>query len=339
MSKKTFRSVAAVVALASAAVLVPAPAQATEANDRLVKGWYRDFLQRGSIDAAGDYGREHWVQRLDAADGRPDVEAARREVLTDIVRSPEYVQRHVTDSYRAILGRRPDAGASYWIEGATKHGMALEWVDQNLLASRELHERWASRSNRDDLYVQQLYVHVLGRYAWETTPGERAYWVGRVRAVGRLAAVRELWYADEAVRHRLASHYRSLLGRESVDRYGLHHWYPQVVQSDLRARVALASTNEYALGAFVYQDPQLEEVTLTYLGQADPALPDFGAFLLVSGDVRTRVVASPGVDLSTEALLSWVRFVSQAPDRTSAVVRILDREVELTVDVPEPLEE
>ena len=93
MSAKRIHRGIAVVVLASVAVLVPAPAHATEVNNRIVKGWYRDFLQRGSIDAERDYGREHWVQRLDATGDR-------NAVLAEIVRSPDYVRRQITDSYR-----------------------------------------------------------------------------------------------------------------------------------------------------------------------------------------------------------------------------------------------
>jgi hypothetical protein len=245
MSMRRLRRSTAVVALAGVVVLLPAPSDAATLdetavpNHKIVNGWYRDFLHRSPENLEADYGRDHWIERLNT--GEP-----RSAVLGDIVRSSEYATRRVGDSYQAILGRKPDPGASYWVEGVSQRGMALEWVDQNLLASQELHSRWAARPNGDDLYVQQLYVHVLGRYAWETTPGERAYWAGRIRAVGRLAAVRELWYADEAVRHRLAGHYISLLGYRGVDRDGLHYWYPREVTSDLTTRVAIASTDEYA---------------------------------------------------------------------------------------------
>jgi hypothetical protein len=333
--RKLQRSIA-VVALAGVAVLVPAPAHASGTNDRIVNGWYRDFLQRGSVNAEGDYGREYWVNQLNGATDQESVENVRSAVLGEIVRSPEYVRRQVDDSYRAFLGRKPDPGASFWVDGVSHRGMALEWVDQNLLASQELHSRWAARPNGDDLYVQQLYVHVLGRYAWETTPGERAYWVGRIRAVGRLAAVRELWYADEAVRHRLAGHYLSLLCLDEVDRYGLHYWYPREVASDLGTAVAIASTDKYAQRLLTYKDPQVSVLTVTYVGPSDKQ-PGVAIFTLAHGDEKSEIAVRPGETLGAGAPWSLVGFVNQAADRKSATVRFDGRDVTVPIDKAVPL--
>lgn len=224
-------------AMTAGLAVVAAPAHATEGNDLLVQAWYRQFLQRSAEDAAADTGRGHWVARLD--DGEP-----RERVLRDLLRSREHVNRRVSDAYQDHLGRAPDPGAAHWVDGAARHGMALEWVEQNLLASQELYDEWSWAGEHEDLYVQDLYVAVLGRYGWESTRAERAYWAGRVRAVGRLAAVRELWYTDEAVRHRLAGHYSDLL-RRTADLDGLTHWAPVQARSDADAVVGLACTEEF----------------------------------------------------------------------------------------------
>lgn len=225
------------LAMTAGLAVAAAPAHATEANDLLVQAWYREFLQRTSDDAAADPGREHWTHRLD--DGDP-----REEVLRDLLRSREHVSRRVSDAYQDVLGRSPDPGAAQWVDGATSSGMALEWVEQNLLASRELYEEWSWAGDHDDLYVQDLYAAVLGRYSWESTPAERAYWVGRLRAVGRLAAVRELWSTDEAVRHRVEEHYGDLL-RRTPDVDGMAYWSRVEARSDLDAVVGIAATEEF----------------------------------------------------------------------------------------------
>lgn len=313
------------LALASVAVLVPAPAHAaTPPNDKLVQGWYRDFLDRSTVNAAADDGRQHWVQQLDA--GRP-----REEVLGEIVGSHEHAQRRIDASYRAVLGRAPDRGAGYWVDGVTSRGMALEWVDQNLLASQELYDRWGARRDRDDLYVQDLYVHVLGRYAWETTPGERAYWAGRVRAAGRLAAVRELWYSDEAVRHRLVLHYSALLDRDRIDRSGLDYWYPREVRSDLATGVAIAATTEY-------RDRAVQPLRITYLGPYSEEQPDRALFRTSVGRTTKLVGIGVGEVFGPDEPLSEVRYEGRLTDGGGVRLKVGETLVDLSRDVQTELD-
>ena len=79
----------------------------------------------------------------------------------------------------------------------------------------------------------------------EPTPGEVAYWTGRVRAVGALVAFREIYYTPEAVTYRIEQWYSLLLQRYPDDRERAY-WYPREVEPDVNVGVLIASTPEYA---------------------------------------------------------------------------------------------
>ena len=222
------------VALASAAVgLLPvlhaSPAQAASANDQIVQSWYFDFLLRE--DPASDPGRLYWVDQLDRG-------VSREYVLGSIVRSTEYASLQVALEYDALLGREPDPGANYWIDQTANHNMAWEWVEQNILASREFY----AFGGNDEAYVQNLYSYILGR---QPSAAEIDYWVRYGRLVGALRLVRDIWYTDEGVYTRLDGNYQALLLRP-MDSAGAAYWGPREGQSDITVKVALASTDEYA---------------------------------------------------------------------------------------------
>jgi hypothetical protein len=226
------------VALASVAVglmpvLYAAPAQAASAtNDQIVRFWYQTVL--GRLDPASDPGRSYWVGMLDR--GVP-----REYVLGSIVRSHEYAELEVGRYYNRFLYRAPDPGARYWIDQTADHDMAWEWVAQNILASPERQ----ARAHRTSQYVNGLYLDVLGRFPGPADSGAVGYWSNRYEQVGALTLVREIWYTDEAVRHRLNLNYQFQLGRD-VDQAGLDYWVPRERQSDITVQVDLASTAEYA---------------------------------------------------------------------------------------------
>jgi hypothetical protein len=235
------------VALASAAVgLVPvfhAPeAQAaTASNDQIVQTWYFDFL--GREDPASDPGRSYWVGLLDRG-------ASRQFVLGSILRDQEYASIEVGSYYTQLLGRSPDPGAGYWIDQTAHHDMAWEWVEQNVLASQEFINR--SSYGGADSYIAQLYYRILGRFPRAADAGGVSYWTNRLDQVGALNVVRELWYTDEAVRHRLSESYTNLLLRD-VDYDGANYWGPRERQSDITVQVELASTAEYAdIASYLY---------------------------------------------------------------------------------------
>jgi hypothetical protein len=235
------------VALASAAVgLVPvlhAPeAQAASAsNDQIVQSWYGDFL--GRQDPGSDPGRSYWVGLLDRG-------ASRQFVLGSILRNEEYANIEVSSYYNDLLGRAPDPGAGYWIDQTAHHDMAWEWVEQNILASQEFYNRYNYSGGAG--YIRNLYYPILGRFPGDADAGGVSYWTNRLNQVGALNVVRELWYTDEAVRHRLSESYTNLLLHD-VDYNGANYWGPRERQSDITVQVELASTAEYAdLAYYLY---------------------------------------------------------------------------------------
>lgn len=228
-------------ALVAGAVLTAAPAQADAptSTDTLVQSWYVTLLQRGPENAADDVGRAHWTAQLAAGRSRVDV-------TTELVLSEEHVRDHVRDLYRTVLRRDPDPGAEHWVRSVLAGSASLEQVDRAVLASPELEGRWGASASGRDRYVQDLYVAVLGRYVWDTTPGERAWWSDLVRDRGAATAVATLWDTDEAVTFRVDQHYRTLLLRP-VDSYGLRYWAGvERASGDAAVIVQIAASDEYA---------------------------------------------------------------------------------------------
>lgn len=225
---------------ASAAPAVPVPAGAVDplelvSNDALVRAWYRDFLGRTPAQALSDTSRRYWVAALDAG-------AAPSDVLWAITHGREHVEQQVTSSYLDLLGRAPDAGAGAWVDGVLAGRFPLEWVEQNVLASDELARLRAGGAGGTEFLVDAWYARVLGRV--RVSGAEEAYWGARIAAVGRLGALRELYYAPEAVAHRVRGHHSALL-RRAASAAEVAYWSPKEVESDVNVAVLLASSPEY----------------------------------------------------------------------------------------------
>ncbi len=228
--KRSLRTTACAAALAAgllATTAVPASA-ASIGSSEVTANWYQDFLGRTLAAARNDPGHLYWADRLDA--GEP-----RAQVLADLTRTPEYAATSVTLVYAVLLDRAPDPGARYWLENVPR-GMAVEWVEQNVLASREFREGSSAAG-----YVDDLYAVVLGR---EPRPGETRYWTGRLQATTPLITVREIWYTDEAADLRTRAKYELLLGR-TPNAGEVAYWRGAEKQSDLATSIAFASSPEY----------------------------------------------------------------------------------------------
>jgi hypothetical protein len=232
--RRRLLAIALLCATAGLLPVVQAPqAQAVVNNDTLVQAWYRQFLGRTPEAAAGDSGRYYWVGKLDQGQ-RPS------DLLWQITHSREYVEREVSAYYNDLLGRAPDPGAAYWIDNAAYRGMNLEWVYQNISASQEFYDAWYTK----EWVVDDWYSGMLGRY--NVSAGEQSYWLNRARQVGRLQAVREIYYSDEAIRYRVNEHYKDILYRfDGADFSGLSYWYPKEIENDVNVQVLLASTAEF----------------------------------------------------------------------------------------------
>ena len=219
-------------AVAATALVVAPPASAAPGDDAaVVNAWYTDFLDR---PAYGDVGAQGWLDRLGVQ--------APGDVLWSLAHTREYNAARLRADYLFYLGREPDAGSRYWLEGATAQAFPLEWAEQNILASPEY-----ARSYGADI-VYGWYYNVLGIEALpgedRPTSGEVAYWNGRIRAVGRLGALRELWYSPEAVTGRIYGAYYFELDRDPSPGE-IAYWAPREVESEINVRVLIGASPEY----------------------------------------------------------------------------------------------
>lgn len=228
----------AVAGASAVMVLLPlaaAPAASAAPGDdaAVVNAWYTDFLDR---PAHGDPGARYWVDRLGVQ--------APADVAWALTHTREHNATRIADYYRWYLDREPDAGARYWVEGTTAGRFPLEWVEQNILASDEyarLHAP-ASEANLGQALAEAWYVDALHRDF--ALPSDLPYWAQRIAAVGRLGALREMWYSPEGVTGRIVISHQALLERgPDVGEAG--YWYPKEVESDVNVQVLIAATPEY----------------------------------------------------------------------------------------------
>lgn len=227
----------AAAAVTAALLAVPAVASAPAAsaftgdNAAVVNGWYEDFLGR---TARTDLGANYWVQRLEVQ--------APGDVLWSITHSPEFNATQIDAYYQGYLGREPDPGADYWLDGVNSGAFPLEWVEQNILASEEFDRRVTRPRDRlsGSNLITAWYAAVLGRPA---QAGEGAYWGYRVEIVGRLGALRELWFTPEGVAARISANYALLEREPSLSE--IDYWYFKEIESDINVAVLIASTPEY----------------------------------------------------------------------------------------------
>lgn len=209
---------------------VAAPAHAAPTDRTVVDAWYSDFLGR---EAGADPGSQYWVDQFALQ--------APADLLWQITHSREYHDKQIAGYYNDFLLRAPDAGAAYWVDGATAGRFPVEWAAQNILASQEFVDRRTFGLGND--YAPRFwYLYVLGRSAGT---GEEAYWADRIRRVGRLAALRELWYSDEAVTRRIDEHYQDLLYRPDPTLGEIAYWRSKEMESDINVQVLMAATPEY----------------------------------------------------------------------------------------------
>ncbi len=240
MRTRSTRRLLAAAAVATLAVVgLPSAAQAAEGdkNDRIVEQWYVDVLQRPANQTQAQSGRQFWTDRLNAGDSR-------LRILESIESSAEFADKTVGGYYQQYLNRPAnDRGADYWKNGV-RADMEPEWVEQNILASAE----FAGRSGSNP--VDEWYSTILGRSGGDAAnSGEEDYWNGRVKAVGSLAAVREIWYSGEAVERRVRTAYDQLLGRSQVSSQEVDYWYNTAVDGRLAFRNQIATSDEYAARA------------------------------------------------------------------------------------------
>lgn len=211
------------------AVSTAGPAAAWVPDGDMVNAWTNQFLHRDATSA----------DRTDESNVM--VWGGRADYVWQLLHGEEYCTQQVSGYYRTLLGRLPDPGADYWVQNCAHNGMALEWIQQNILASDE-YAAHKGGTNNPGLVVHGWYSDVLGRFS--PSSAEMDYWARQLTPANRLQVLRQIWYSDEAVRRRIGLTYQTELKRTAAPGE-VDWWYPKEVESDVNVMTLVASSPEY----------------------------------------------------------------------------------------------
>ena len=190
---------------------------------------HRTFLRRRPTPA--DYAYWMWRSRTEGLSATT-LAMARSEAYSGII---------VTDLFRRVLGREPDAnGMAYWL-GVLASGTRVETVGTYFYGSSEYYSQHAT----PEAYVTALYQNLLHR---NPDASGLAYWSYKLRTGTEPPGVAHGFYASiESRRDRVIGLYRTILGRDP-DAGGREYWADQLVRTDdIVLAVHLSMTNEYYL--------------------------------------------------------------------------------------------
>lgn len=199
-------------------------------EEKFVRAGYQDFLGR---PARPD-------EVVGAAQPVAAGAASRRDIVTLLAASPEWLSAVVNRLYVDTLGRPGDPGGlAYWTGRLRTRALTVADVAARFFGSAEYYAR---AGGNDRAWVTDLYGKLLGR---PPDPGGLDYWVGQTAAQGRDRVVLRFYQSEESARARVADLYQRLLGR-SPDPAGHRYWSGRVVSTgDLTLAIDLASSPEY----------------------------------------------------------------------------------------------
>jgi hypothetical protein len=197
---------------------------------------YVDFLGRSPTGSEST----STTQKIDAASGEGTYADARKQLVTELSKSDEWVSHLVTGFYENTLGRPPDdAGLAYWTDVLASGRSTVASVASYFYASLEY---FALVGGTNSAWVDDLYVKLLGRVAESSG---RAYWVAQTARVGRGRVAAAFYQSLESREARVTKLYEQLLGREP-DTGGLAFWATRLTSvSDLALAASLATSDEY----------------------------------------------------------------------------------------------
>lgn len=206
-------------------------------GEAFVRAAWQDFLDR---DPAG----------LEILQVPADIDTGvrtRRQVVTELAASEEWVATIVDGLYEDTLGRPGDAdGRAFWIEAIRSGRVTVAKAAAGFYASDE----YVSGIGGGTLptWVADLYQKVLGRTA---TDADATYWVGQVPLRGRGWVALQIFQSRESAATRVQALYQTLLGR-AAEPSAVAFWGPRVVaRGDIALAVDLASSPEYLARAHV----------------------------------------------------------------------------------------
>lgn len=241
MKKRVLFAVATAILLAIMLPLQACLADSPE-NENSTRGFvyrmYRIVLNR-EPDAAG---LDYWVNKLESG------EMGAADIVSGFFNSAEYTNQRktsdqiVTDCYRAMLNRDPDAGGKeYWTEHLDV-GMSSDAVCVGFLGSQEFSDLAGSygirpgtielTKARDRNYLRTSFIYRLYKECLERTPDVNGleYWCGQIDGgMGGTEIAYGFIFSDE-YKNRLPDNnsyiemlYRTILGRVS-DKSGRQYW-------------------------------------------------------------------------------------------------------------------
>jgi len=242
---------------------------------------YQSFLETALDDLldfdAPQWQRDRWFRQLVAGESRTAI--ARR-----MVRSEAHARILVTQLYRRILGRDPDAaGRDHWARRMAT-GLSTASMAARLHAAAEFSPLGAGQ---EGVFVDRTYRVALGR---PPDGAGRAHWIARLRAgEHRTVMARAFFLTPESIGLRVRGYYVDLL-RRPPDPAGRAHWVERLRRTDDRELAAtLVGSQEYvALSLDVLARPAHRFVAGNG-PSSDPA---------VSGDGRWAVFSSRATDLT-----------------------------------------
>jgi hypothetical protein len=195
-----------------------------------VTALYQDMMGRGA-DEAGFAGWTNTLMRT----------GDRRGVARGFSNSVEYRALVITQAYRQVLGREPDAGGMQtWLEGVASGKVGLDYVRTMFMASPEFYLRGGSS---DAAFVTNIYQAALGRPAGQS---EIDYWAQVRRRSGPQAVIGAVWGSPEAGMRRVDQAYQYWLGRTAGPNEQ-QFWLPVVMGSgDEQLREEIVVSQEYS---------------------------------------------------------------------------------------------
>lgn len=200
-------------------------------NGAFVTAAYFDFLRRppSASEAA------LLVAALDGGS------RTRRQVVTDLANSDEWIEAIVQQLYRNTLGRDGDpGGVAYWVDRIRTGRSTVAQTAANFYASPEYFSGIGGGTATS--WVSDLYAKLLERVP---DSAGLSYWVGQVAAKGRFSVAYRMFQSLESRRTRVTGLYEQLLQRDP-DSTGLAYWADRITtQGDIALAIDLSSSTEY----------------------------------------------------------------------------------------------
>jgi hypothetical protein len=173
-----------------------------------VKNLYSNVLKRSTPPSASEV--SYWVNQISS---QPDY----GRVATAIWESQEHRVVELISYYNTYLHRAADSsGMSYWLNNFNGEFN----VQVGFLFSPE----YVAAHNTTDLYIQALYLDVLGR---QDNGQEQSFWEGQMNQVGAKQVASDILGSTESYTDIITVYYNNFLGR-TPDSNGLSNWLTQL---------------------------------------------------------------------------------------------------------------